>query len=254
MGFVVTLARITVLEALRERLLWLAALVVLAATMLAQFLQQVAITESREIQTAVLAAMLRVSAAFIVSVVVVSGMARESNDKVTELLLSFPVHRSRYVFGKFVGYAAVTVLLALIFTVPLAFYAGSAAVLAWAASLVCELLIVAAVSVFCVLTLSRTLSALAAVAAFYLLARSMSAIQVMAQAAPGPGSLADRAIARIVDMLALVLPALDRMTETAWLLQGAPKAGALAALAAQAALYVALIGAAALFDLYRKNF
>ena len=254
MGFVTTLARMTVLEALRERLLWLAALVVLAGALLAQFLHQVAITESREIQTAVLAALLRVSAVFMVTIVVVSGMAREAGDKVTELLLSFPVPRSRYVLGKFAGYAAVAGLLALVFAVPLAFYARSAAVLAWAASLACELLIVAAVSVFCALTLARTLSALAAVAGFYLLARSMPAIQLIAQAAPGPGSSADRAITRAVDVVAWVLPAFDRMTDTAWLLQGAPNAAALAGLAGEACLYVVLIGAAALFDLYRKNF
>lgn len=254
MGFVITLARITVLEALRERLLWLAALVVLAGALLAQFLHQVAIAESREIQTAVLAALLRASAAFMVAIAVVSGMARESSDKVTELLLSFPVRRSRYVLGKFLGYAAVAALLALVFSVPLAFYARSVAIVPWAASLFFELLIVSVLGIFCVLTLTRTLPALAALAGFYLLARSMSAIQVIAHAARDPGSFADRAIARAVDAVALVLPALDRMTETGWLIQGAPGTGALAALAAQAALYVALIGAAALFDLYRKNF
>jgi ABC-type Na+ efflux pump permease subunit len=254
MRFVITLARITVLEALRERLLWLAAIVVLAGAALAQFLHQVAITESREIQTAVLAALLRMSAGFIVAIVVISGMSREWNDKVAELLLSFPVRRSRYVFGKFLGYAAVAVLLAAVFAAPLAFYAGFAGMAAWTVSLVCELLIVAAVSVFCVLTLTRTLSALAAVAGFYLLARSMSAIQVIAHAAPGTTSLADGVITHMVDALAWVLPPLDRMTDTAWLVQGPPAAGALASLAAQAALYIALLGAAALFDLYRKNF
>jgi ABC-type Na+ efflux pump permease subunit len=254
MGFVTTLARITLLEALRERLLWLAAVVVLAGALLAQFLQQVAITESREIQTAVLASLLRASAAFIVAISVISGMAREANDKVVELLISFPVPRSRYLLGKLAGYAAVAGLLAVVFAVPLAFYARSPAVLAWAASLACELWIVAAVSVLCALTLTRTPPALAAVAAFYLLARSMSAIQAIAQGAPGPASFADRAVARVVDVVAWVLPALDRMTDTAWLLHGAPGAGALAALAAQAGVYVALIGAAALFDLYRKSF
>jgi ABC-type Na+ efflux pump, permease component len=254
MRFVITLARITALEALRERVLWLAALVVLAGLGLAQFLQQVAITESREIQTAVLAALLRVSAAFIVAIVVIAGMARESSDKVTELLLSFPMPRGRYVMGKFLGYAAMAVLLAFVFAVPLAFYAQPAALLVWAISLVCELLIVAAVSVFCVLALSRTAPALAAVAGFYLLSRSMSAIQAMAHAAPGPVSFAEQLIARGVDAVALALPALDRMTQTEWLLRGVPGAGALGALAGQTAIYVALIGAAALFDLYRKNF
>jgi hypothetical protein len=49
--------------------------------LLAQFLHQVTITEPREIQTAVLAALLRVSAAFIVVTVVISRMAREASDK-----------------------------------------------------------------------------------------------------------------------------------------------------------------------------
>jgi ABC-type Na+ efflux pump permease subunit len=248
MRFVITLARITALEALRERLLWLAALIVLAGVVLAQFLQQVAITESREIQTAVLAALLRLSAAFLVAT------PREVSDKVTELLLSLPVNRGKYVLGKLLGYGAVAALLACAFAAPLAFYARSAAVLAWAASLTGELLIIAVLSMFCVLTLTRTLPALAAVAAFYLLARSMSAIQTIAYGAPGPASLADRAMTRGAEAVALVLPTLDRMTQTDWLLHGAPGAGALAALMAQAALYVALIGAAALFDLYRKNF
>jgi ABC-type Na+ efflux pump permease subunit len=254
MRFVITLARITALEAWRERLLWLAAVIVLAGMVLAQFLQQVAITESREIQTAVLAALLRVSAAFLVAILVISSTAREANDKVTELLLSLPVHRSKYMFGKLAGYGAAAALLAFAFAVPLAFYARSVAVLAWAASLMCELLIVAVVSAFCVLTLTRTLPALATVAGFYLLARSMSAIQLIAQAAPGPQSFADHAIARGVAALAFVLPPLDHMTETAWLLHGLPGAGALAALLGQAALYVVLVSAAALFDLYRKNF
>jgi ABC-type transport system involved in multi-copper enzyme maturation permease subunit len=254
MGFVTTLARITVLEALRDRLLWLAAIVVLAGIALAAFLREVAITESREIETAVLAALLRVAAVFIVSIAVISSMTRESNDKITDLLMSFPVPRSRYVLGKFLGYAAVAALLSLVFTVPLAFYSRSAGVLAWGASLLCELLIVAAVCVFCVLTLARTLSALSAVAGFYLLARSMSAIQIMAQAAPpGSSSLADRVMARGVDLVALALPALDRMTDTAWLLHGAPGADALVSVAAQTGVYVVLVGAAALFDLYRKN-
>src|SRR5262245_51003253 len=233
MGFVTTLARMTMLEALRERLLWLAALVVVAGTALAQFLHQVAITESREIQTAVAAALLRMSAVFIVAIGVIARMAREASDKVTELLLSFPVPRSRYVFGKLAGYAGIAAMLAAAFVVPVAFYARSAAVLVWGASLACELLIVAAISVFCVLTLARTLAALAAVACFYLLARSMSAIQLIAHAAPDPRSLAERTVGRVVDLIALALPALDRMTDTAWLLQGAPGGGELAALAAQ---------------------
>ena len=44
------------------------------------------------------------------------------------------------------------------------------------------------------------------------------------------------------------------MTQTTWLLESAPGASTLSAIAGQAAIYLVLIGAAALFDLYRKNF
>jgi hypothetical protein len=81
----------------------------------------------------------------------------------------------------------------------------------------------------------------------------MSTIQVIAQATPEPASLADRLVARAADAIAWILPALDRMTDTAWLIQAPPGTGVLAAFAAQSALYVALVGAAALFDLYRKD-
>src|SRR6266852_4353065 len=94
MPIVASLARATLLEAVRDRLLWLAVVVVVIAFGLAQFLNQVAITESREIQTALLAAALRVAAVFILAVFVITSMVRELGDKVTELLLSLPAPRA----------------------------------------------------------------------------------------------------------------------------------------------------------------
>src|SRR5437016_14601909 len=94
MPIVASLARAALLEAVRNRLLWLAVVVAVIAFGLAQFLNQVAITESREIQTALLAAALRVAAVFMVAVFVITSMVRESSDKVTELLLSLPAPRS----------------------------------------------------------------------------------------------------------------------------------------------------------------
>jgi len=96
MPIVASLARATLLEAVRNRLLWLAVIVVVIAFGLAQFLNQVAITESREIQTALLAAPLRVAAVFILAVFVITSMVRELSDKVTELLLSLPAPRFAY--------------------------------------------------------------------------------------------------------------------------------------------------------------
>lgn len=255
MRFMVTLAGTTLLEAARNRLFWLAAIAVGVALGLAQFLNQVAITESLEIQTALLAALLRAAAVFIVATFIITSMVREANDKVTELMLSQPVPRSSYFLGKFAGYALVAVILALAFALPLALFAPRAGLAAWAASLVCELLIVASVSLFCVISLSQVLSAFAATAGFYFLSRSMAAMQVIAGASlTSEHTFADTAINWIVNAIALLLPSLDRMTRTDWLVNTEPGIDETLGLVAQSAIYVVLIACAALFDLHRKNY
>ncbi len=251
---IVTLARITLVEAVRNRLLWLAAAIIVIALGMAQFLSQVAITESREIQTALLAAPMRVAAVFMVAVFVITSMVRELNDKVTELLLSLPAPRSQYFLGKFAGYATVAAVVAGLSALPLTPFASPYGLALWTASLFCELLIVAAVSLFCVLSFVQVVPAFAAVAGFYLLSRSMAAMQVIAGAPLQEPTLADRAVNVIVALIALILPSLDRMTQTAWLIGPPPGAGEVGGVLGQTAIYLLLIGSASLFDLYRRNF
>jgi ABC-type transport system involved in multi-copper enzyme maturation permease subunit len=253
MSIIASLARTTLLEAIRNRLLWLIVLVIVIAFGLAQFLGQVAIAETREIQIALIAAPLRVAAVFIVAAFVITSMVRESSDKVAELLLSLPAPRSSYFAGKFAGYASTAVILALLCALPLSLYAQPSGLALWTASLVCELWIVTAVSLFFVLTLAQVVPAFSAVAGFYLLSRSMAAMQIIAGAPLHEPTVADRAVNAIVDSIALLLPSLDSMTQTAWLLGGA-LGDAWVAVAGQTAIYLVLICSAALFDLYRKNF
>jgi ABC-type Na+ efflux pump permease subunit len=253
MSIVASIARTTVIEAVRNRLLWLTVAVIVLAFGLGQFLAQVAIAETVEIQTALLAAPLRVAAVFIVAVFVITSMVREANDKVTELLLSLPAPRSIYFFGKFAGYASVALIVALLCALPLALLAKPSGLALWAASLVCELLIVTAMSLFCVLTLAQVVPAFAAVAGFYLLSRSMAAMQIIAAAPLHEPTLADRTVKIIVESIAFLLPALDGMTQTTWLLGGAALNVA-SAVFGQTAIYLVLLCSAALFDLHRRNF
>ena len=253
--FIFTLAGTTLLEAARNRLFWLAAIAVGVALGLAQFLNQVAITESLEIQVALLAALLRVTAVFIVATFIITSMVREANDKVTELMLSQAAPRSSYFLGKFAGYALVAVILALAFALPLALFAPTAGLMAWAVSLVCELLIVTSVSLFCVISLTQVLSAFAATAGFYFLSRSMAAMQAIAGASlTSEHTFADTAINWIVDAIALLLPSLDRMARTDWLVNAGPGLGETLGLLGQSTIYVVLIACAGLFDLHRKNY
>lgn len=254
MSFFRSILRTTLVEAIRNRLLWLAVIVIAAALGLAQFLNQVAITESLEIQASLVAALLRVAAVFMVVTFVITSVVRESNDKVTELILSQAVPRSAYFFGRLAGFFVVAMVLALLFGLPLAFFAPPARLAPWTLSLACELLVMVSVSLFCVLSLTQVLSAFAATSAFYLLSRSMAAMQVIASAPIGEHGIADQIVALIVNGIAIILPSLDRMTQTSWLVEAAPSSQVLGTLVLHSALYIVLIASAALFDLYRKNY
>lgn len=252
---ILPIARYTLLEALRNRLLWLALMLVAAGLAFTQFLQQVAITESVQIQAALLAALLRIGAVFILAAYVVTSMVREFNDKVTELILSRPLRRSSYFFGKLAGYAVVALALALISSLPLLLFSPAARVALWGLSLACELLLVTAFALFCVFSLTQVMSALAAVTCFYLLSRSISALQIMA-ANPLSDTLSagQKVVNFVIDAIAFVLPGMDRMTQTGWLLYGAPTAAEFAHVLVQTTAYALLLCGAALFDLQRKNF
>ena len=252
---ILPIARFTLIEALRNRMLLLALILVLAGLAFTRFLQQIAITESTQIQTALLAALLRFGAVFMLAGFVVTSMVREFNDKVAELILSRPLRRSSYYLGKLAGYAAVAVLLALLFSIPLLLFAPARQVAAWGISLAAELVLVAAFALFCALTLTQVMSALAAVAGFYLLARSIGALQIMA-AHPLADSLeqGQGLVNSVIEGVAFLLPGLDRMTQTGWLIYSGPAAAEFLQLLAQAAVYTLLLCGAGLFDLQRKNF
>jgi ABC-type transport system involved in multi-copper enzyme maturation permease subunit len=249
------IARYTVIEALRNRVLWLVAACISASLVVAAFLQSVTITESTEVQAAILAAILRLSAVFIIVSFVVTSMIRDANDKGIELILALPLPRGSYFFGKLAGFTSASLALAVFFGLPLCLFAPWTHVIAWTVSLACELVIMTTLSLFCVISLAQVTSALAAAAGFYLLCRSIGTIQIIAAAPLDNADTASNDLIRMaIDGVALVLPHLDRVTQTEWLLNSGPDAASLGIAVLDAALYGALLCGAALFDLYRKNF
>jgi ABC-type transport system involved in multi-copper enzyme maturation permease subunit len=249
------IARYTILEAWRNRLVLLVAAAVILLTLLSVFAKALAITESDRLQIAILAATLRVAGVFLITLYILNGLTREFNDKVIEMMLSLDLPRPGYLFGKFIGFAVIAIAVAAVLTLPVALMAPGSAALAWGASLAMELLIITALSVFCITTFSQLLPAAAFVAAFYLLARSISAIQLMSTSALIDTDAPGQTVARLLaDGLALLLPRLDGFAQAAWL-AGEPMApGVLLAALAQTGIYITLLLAAAIFDFYRKNY
>ena len=248
-----TLARTLLLEARRGGLPWVALGVLALALALGAFLSQVALTESRELQASLSAAVLRASAVFLLAAHVAASTLREANDKGLELMLALPVPRPVHYLGRLAGFAACGFALAALFSLPLLLWAAPAAVVAWGISLALECALMAAAALFFSMSLANLVAAMAAAAGLYLLARAMAAIQAMAAsplAEPAFGAQAARAV---VDGIALLLPRLDAATRTEWLLYGPPAPGAYAAALGGMAIYMAVLVAAGLFDFQRRS-
>jgi ABC-type transport system involved in multi-copper enzyme maturation permease subunit len=253
MRSMLVVARYTLLEAWRSGLPWIALAALLAALGLAMFLAQVALAETARLQAALAAALLRAAAALLVATHVVASTAREINDKGLEFTLAHPISRHAFYLGRLGGYGLAGLGLAVAFSLPMLAWADPAATAAWGVSLALEMLLVASAALFFAMSLSHPAAAIAASAGLYLLARSIGAIHAIAAGPQSEGS-ALAAVARwSVDAVALLLPRLDLATQSAWLLYGTPGGAEFGRVVAVLLVYTALLAAAGMFDLSRRN-
>jgi ABC-type transport system involved in multi-copper enzyme maturation permease subunit len=251
---VLTIARFTLLEALRTRLLWIVLIILSLLFLGSLFVQHISVTETARMQTGFLAATARMAAVLVLSLHLAGSMVREFNDKVVDLLLSLALPRAGYYLGKFLGFAGIAVAISLLTTLALVPLAPGPGLALWGVSLTMELALVAALTLFCVITFAQIMPAISFVIAFYLLARSISAVRLLSTSQLlAPNDWSNRAVGRLVDALAWLLPDLDGFTSTAWLVDHNGSLGALGLNAVQTLVYGSLLLGVGLFDLYRKN-
>jgi len=248
------LARLVLIEARRGALPWLAGASLLFGLCIAAFLSQVALTESRALQLTIVAAVLRACAVFLVAAHVSNSVLREINDKGLELMLSLPLTRGAQYLGRLAGFAICAAALAVLFALPLLFWARPAAVALWALSLALETALIAAATLFFAMSLAQLVPAIAAIAGLYLLARSMASIQAIANGPLAEPSAVHDVARWAVEGVGLLLPSLDMVTRTEWLLYGPPDAQHYLAGLAGLGIYGALVTAAGMFDFQRSNF
>lgn len=249
-----TIARYVVIEAVRNRLFGLMLIGVVGIFGLGEFTGGLAITETAQVQGSLVAFVMRLAAVFILSLFVITGVVREFNEKSIEMILALPAPRYVYYFGKLCGYLMLALIVAGVAGLPLYLYAAPGQALLWSFSLFCELAIITTLCLFFLFTLGQVIAALSAVAAFYLLARSMGSMQLISHSTIlDTGATTPEIIKTILDLVSVLLPDLDVFTQTGWLVYGGGVQD-LAAIVVQTVIYVGLLSAAALFDLYRRNF
>jgi ABC-type transport system involved in multi-copper enzyme maturation permease subunit len=252
---IATIARYTALEALRTRLPVLAAIVIGALLAASFFVREIAVTDSARFQTAFYAATVRFATVFLAALHVIAAVSREFQDKGLDMVLALDLPRAHYVIGRLAGFLSIAVALALAAALPLAGLSGWDTAIQWSASLAAELAVIVALSLFCVLTFNQLMPAASFVLAFYLLARAITAVRLISgNPVAGADALSHQVMTWLIEALALIVPPLDAWTRTAWLVDEIAPWSALGGIAVHGTLFVAILAAAAVFDLSRKNF
>ncbi len=250
-----TISKFTIIESMRNRLLWLSLLIIVISFGLVEFIGDLAITEHRETQVSVLAAFLRISAVVIVTMFVVSSSVRELQDKTLEMILAMPIHRSSYFLGKLTGFVHVSLIIAVMFSAMLLFYAAADQVIIWGISLFFELVLVVALGLVMMFTFNQIPAALTGVFIIYAASRSATSIYLMSKyPIISHTTVSQKFMDGFVELLTWLLPDLHRFTQTEWLAHGTGSFGLLMPVIGQAVIYSVLLSAIAMFDFYRKNF
>jgi ABC-type transport system involved in multi-copper enzyme maturation permease subunit len=117
---IATIARYTLLEALRTRLPQLLAAVIVLLGAASLFVHEIAITESTRMQVGIYASSMRLASIFIAGLYVLASVTREFNDKGLDVVLALDLPRSHYILGKLGGFLVFGIGLAAAASLPLA--------------------------------------------------------------------------------------------------------------------------------------
>jgi ABC-type transport system involved in multi-copper enzyme maturation permease subunit len=240
--------------ALGERLLVTLLAALGASAALAAFLGSTALVEQREFAAVLAANAARLAVVLALILFTCFHVRRAFEAGAVDLLLSRPVSRRDFVLAHIL-----LVILAAALTAALAGLAvgaiarpGLAAAGWWTLSLFVEGTIMAVAALFFALALPGAATSALACLGLYALGRMIGLLGSIA-AAYDPAGPIMWTLGRLVGLLALVLPRLDLLSRSVWLVHGVGDPAELGPVLLQSGLYVILLGAAASFDFGRRQ-
>lgn len=250
------LVRYVLMAALRDRLILSLILVTMVGASLSIFLGSAALMEYEQFGMVFAAGGLRFAGVAGLVLFVVFHMRRSFDSKDVEFLLSRPISRSAFIFSHGFAFSilAVVVAVAISFAVIAVNPGGiGAGHFLWAFSFVIELIIMANAALFFSMVVTSAAGSTLAVFGLYVLGRLMG--QLLGITAAALGGLAIPFLQSLMNVIAMVVPRLDLMGQTSWLIypDSAGDVGFCFVLV-QGVAYTALLITAALVDLRRRQF
>ncbi len=260
--------------ALRDRLLATLLLMIAAGAGLGVFLGSAAVTEQESFSTVFGAGGLRFLGITGVVLFVSFYMRRAFDSKEVEFMLSRPISRLSYLFSHAFAFIVLSTAIALAITLVLMLTGKPhpTGLLIWGISVIGEYAVIAVAALFFSIVLSSAAGSALATLGLYALAR-MIGILLGITHQPAENILF-AVLNNVVELVSVVIPRLDLMAQTSWLVYGVEGAGGLALrsgasdfavrlsdvlgvggfVTVQSLLFVALLLLASAFDFMRREF
>lgn len=268
------LVRYVLTAALRDRLMLTFALMISAAAGISIFLGSSAMTERESFSVVFGAGGLRFLGILGIVLFCCFYMRRSFETKEVEFLLSRPISRLSFLLSHAAAFMILAVLAAGLVTGAV-FFMGKpdiGGLLSWGLSIGIEAMIMAVTALFFSAVLSSAAGSALATLGFYVLARLIGTLIGIASVAPE--NIVFVFLNKLMDMISVVIPRLDMMGQTSWLVYGVEGSGSIGYLgratayaqglievlgingfiAVQGIVFVALLLAAAAFDFLRREF
>ncbi len=268
------LVKFVLTAAMRDKLMITLLTMIVCGGALALFLGSASITEKESFALVFGAAGLRFLSVIGVVLFCCFYMRRSFETKEVEFLLSRPISRLTFLFSHAAAFMILSLLIA-VTVVAVVFFLGRpnpGGLAAWGFSIGVENMIMAVTSLFFSMVLSSASGSALATLGLYVLSRLIGTL--LGIAALPPDKVVYSVLNNIMDVVSIVVPRLDMLGQTSWLVYGVAGSGGVGYLEragayahammahlgiegfmfAQGALFIALLLAATAFDFLRRQF
>jgi hypothetical protein len=247
--------RYVLTAAVRDRLILAIFALVAVGASLAVFVGGSAITESDQFALVFAAGGLRIAGMLGLVLFAVFYVRRAFESKDADFILSRPVSRAGFLLSHAAAFSLLAVFMALAVAAILFLIAPhriGAGHFLWSASLLAEFVIMVNAALFFALTLRSATAAAIATLGLYVLARIMGQLLGIIDSHLYFSGVHELSL--ILQAVSLIVPRLDLLAQTSWLVYGMPGDIGYGVVLWQGVVYTALLTAASLVDLTRRQF
>lgn len=253
-----TTMRYVLLVAMRDKLLLMLLIGLMAITAISHALSNTLLVEQQATALVFAAETSRILLVVGMLVFVIFHIRQAYDSREMDVMLSRPISRANLVIAYWLGFAIIALILAGLSVCTIGFLVpmNTQGFILWELSLVCELLLMAAFGLFTSLMLSSAVSSVITCIALYVLSRMMGFFLVTVNSRI---SIADTQLhallQKTLNIISSVVPRLDFFTESSWLVYGTPKLlHDILFFGGQSLIFIPFLILATITDLNRRQF